>query len=320
MATVDNKVSKSIPRQMPIGLVEEEVVEQATSVIGNIEWIMYVQICIQPILKKGMGQLMVIFYIMQMLKGIALYSIYIPASLEIYLGEVRNLVDFKMLDPDGLIDEIWANQTMWSMITGHIKQEYDVVIDPGMAAAGFENANLVQNLQIYFFYLSCFVVAMMVMYILSMFQCLKDRLKSYMSTTYNAFFFNGFILATELAWLNYCLMANASFTIPIKMVGNDIITEEVDPKWQYIQGVLMYAGLVGYTVFIGWYIDKNSDRLRSPEFQARAGYLVSNIDLTRNRWAKYHAVLFCARRLVFITVPLMLIDVPSIQILFILYQ
>ena len=38
-----------------------------------------------------------------MLKAIQLYNLYIPATLEIYLEEVRKLVDFEIITPDGLL-------------------------------------------------------------------------------------------------------------------------------------------------------------------------------------------------------------------------
>ena len=87
----------------------EAIEGTATSIMGNIEWVMYAQIVMQPILKNGMAELLGIFYIVQMMKAVPLYSLYIPASLEIYMEEVRNLVDFQMLEPDNIVGKIWPN-------------------------------------------------------------------------------------------------------------------------------------------------------------------------------------------------------------------
>jgi len=43
---------------------------------------------------------------------VPLYGFYIPATLEIYLEEIRALVDFDAMTPDGIVGLIWKNETM----------------------------------------------------------------------------------------------------------------------------------------------------------------------------------------------------------------
>lgn len=133
------------------------------------------------------------------------------------------------------------------------------------------------------------------------------------------FFYNGIITSAELGWINYCLMAQASFSIPIQTMelNSDV---QMDPMSQYIQGAVIYVGLIGYTCFVAYYIYKNWDKVRSPEFIKTSGFLMNGIDVHRSPYSKYYAVLFLARRIVFVSMPLALIKEPSIHILFMLYQ
>lgn len=81
-----------------------------------MEWILWAQIIMQPVLKSGMDNLLSIFFILQMMKGVPLYGFYIPATLEVYLEEVRALIDFEVLKPDGIVGMIWKNETMATLI------------------------------------------------------------------------------------------------------------------------------------------------------------------------------------------------------------
>lgn len=85
------------------------------------------------------------------MKAVPLYSIYIPATLEIYMEEVKSLVDFKMMEPDAIIPKIWANQTMMTLILGEpeIDDSVDLIqfeADANLRAAGISNTNLMQNM------------------------------------------------------------------------------------------------------------------------------------------------------------------------------
>ena len=82
----------------------------------------------------------------------------------------------------------------------------------------------------------------------------------------------------------------------------------------------MYACLIGYTIVVAWALHTYSDRLHSPEFQERAGMLLNGIDVQRGKYSKYYTVVFLVRRILFVTVPLLLFSVPSLQIMALLYQ
>lgn len=58
------------------------------------------------------------FYIVQMTKISPIMDFYIPAQIEMYYGEVRKTIDFEMLDPDVLIQFVWPEETVMSLLLG----------------------------------------------------------------------------------------------------------------------------------------------------------------------------------------------------------
>ena len=60
---------------------------------------------------------------MQLAKVLPLYYIYIPAQTEIYLTEIRGLVDFDKLKPDFLLGLIEPGLTMKKLFTGNEDKE-----------------------------------------------------------------------------------------------------------------------------------------------------------------------------------------------------
>lgn len=58
------------------------------------------------------------FFIVQLTKIIPMMDFYIPAQIEMYYGEVRKTIDFEMLDPDVLIQLVWPEETLMSLLLG----------------------------------------------------------------------------------------------------------------------------------------------------------------------------------------------------------
>ena len=70
----------------------------------------------------------------------------------------------------------------------------------------------------------------------------------------------------------------------------------------------MYFVLISYVLYLEYHLRKNHHRIRSKEFLERSGVLMRGIDVHRNYYAKYYWVVFLARRLIFVSMPLILVS------------
>lgn len=108
----------SVPRQLNEDVDEEALAESAASTSANLGFMLIVQLVLQPILKGGLDSLWSMFYTLQMMKVIPLFNIYIPATLEMYLNEIRGLLDFDKMSPDYLVSLIYPGYDMMMLVTG----------------------------------------------------------------------------------------------------------------------------------------------------------------------------------------------------------
>jgi hypothetical protein len=65
------------------------------------------------------------FYIVQLTKVQPMMEFYIPAHIEMYYGEVRKTIDFKMLEPDSIIQIWFPDETLMTVLFGESFAEQD---------------------------------------------------------------------------------------------------------------------------------------------------------------------------------------------------
>ena len=91
------------------------------------------------------------FYTLQLIKVIPLFNIFIPATLEIYLTEIRGLLDFDKLTPDYLIGLAFPGQDMMMLVTGKNKTQEAIEnpesdTSPGMKLSGNTHTDILSSL------------------------------------------------------------------------------------------------------------------------------------------------------------------------------
>ena len=63
--------------------------------------------------------MMAAFFLIQLIKGVPLYDLYVPPKMEMYMEQVQKLIDFESLSPDGLVQVVYPNETLSGLITGN---------------------------------------------------------------------------------------------------------------------------------------------------------------------------------------------------------
>lgn len=102
----NQNIAKTIPRQLPKGIIAEEVEAQAESTKQVMTAIMIVQIVLSGFLKGAIDDVWGMFLICQMIAYMSIYDTSIPANVEIYVGEFRKMVKFEILKPDPILGMI----------------------------------------------------------------------------------------------------------------------------------------------------------------------------------------------------------------------
>ena len=101
----------------------------------------------------------------------------------------------------------------------------------GLRATGIDSTNLIDGMQLYILVVAAFIIIMLAQYALAKVPAIREQVLAIIRSTLDGLLFNGAIMSIELQWLNHCLMAAASFTIPLM---KQELGEEIDPTGDYL--------------------------------------------------------------------------------------
>lgn len=204
------------------------------------------------------------FFIVQLTKVIPLMDFYIPAAIEMYYQEVRSMIDFEILTPDGIIGVFAPNQTLSSVVFGPAdgleaasnKSETSM----GMQAAGAGSLSFVDNMMLFIFAFLVFLVVMIILGLLATLPCLRNRISKIIRQNLAGFFFNGWIQSFIIAYMATCILAVAQ--LKMFLISTDDLSEE--DMSTVFEGAGNYAFNFLYPVFIIYWIRSRSDQLETP--------------------------------------------------------
>ena len=129
-----------------------------------------------------------------------------------------------------------------------------------VAATGVDDANLVKQLQLYLTVAFGVAVFLAVCYALSKlpFDCgsFKDMLKKVIKSIIDSTFWNGIIQASYIGFIDYCLMAQVSFSI-YRSSGNTA---------DLIQAIIIWLLLLAYIFTLAKIISDNKEKLLTKKF------------------------------------------------------
>ena len=93
-----------IPKQLPEGISEEDLLADAKAQENTFKLIMILQIILTLILKSQKDKLWILISVMQIMVYLPIYKVGIPPNLDIYLSALRNIADFKIIDKQMLME------------------------------------------------------------------------------------------------------------------------------------------------------------------------------------------------------------------------
>ena len=96
-------LSGSIATQLPEGVDEKDLRGSASVGSKSTIAITVCQIVFQLSMKGSINQMMTLVFYLQLAKTISFYELKFPGNAEIYLQEVRKLVDFESIAPEAVI-------------------------------------------------------------------------------------------------------------------------------------------------------------------------------------------------------------------------
>jgi MFS family permease len=237
-----------------------------------------------------------------------------PASADIYMTQFTSLIEFKVLNPQTLI-RLWNPEfDLKSLIVG-AKQQIELSKD--------QRESFFDEMFIYIFLAGVFVVFVILAYIASkIFQkySVGDKLKKMLINTRKKTFFNGMIRSFSISYIK--LGVASSIQIMMMVNASQFIKEA-----ERINSLVIFSFMWLSLFAIYFFIWKNQDKLDEKEFKDKFGNLHAGIHLRRTRSNHYYFPNFLLRRLIFVLIPICLIDYPAqalqawlfITVLYIIY-
>ena len=106
----------SVPRQLPRGIVEAEVVSDAVTASSSVTSFLILNLGVSIVLKGSINDLWSLFLILQLVAFMSIYETSIPANIEIFIGEFRKIVKFEIFQPDNFLGVIQPGLTLSSWL------------------------------------------------------------------------------------------------------------------------------------------------------------------------------------------------------------
>jgi len=223
--------------------------------------------------------MLITYYDLQVQKSIIHYRFGLPINVEIYLGEVRSVVDFESLKPKSVMDFFGI--------------EIDVgFLDP--SKLGGTNAVYMNT---YLVYAIIFVVTIFVLLVLLLFGVVfkkyKEKIIELVNKTKDKFIWNGIIQSISIAYLN---QAVGLFLIYDMLFNKEFLPQDY-PGLIISFFILIY--LLCYIGIIGRFTWKNKERLAEPKFNEKIIKMYPDVYLNKMDGQQYFYLVFIGRRFVF---------------------
>lgn len=116
--------STQAPRFLPNGTKEEEVTFQSKQTTRGFTSLLLVQILLQIILKKSIQLMWYLFFQAQLVTWFSMYDVQLPPNIEIYMTEINQMVNFKLLNPNAMLEGFGIDYTVQELFHGVISAIY----------------------------------------------------------------------------------------------------------------------------------------------------------------------------------------------------
>ena len=240
------------------------------------------------------------------------YALVFPGNASIAIDEIRKLIDFDTLNPDGIIKMIDPNESMKKLMDRVNNGNATVAADgpspvPGnLENAGIESTSMIVNLSTIIFATGAFIVFVLIsMLLITM--CKTDvwmvKLKAFLVGFKKKMHFNGLIDYLTIGYINFC----ASTAISIQdYIRNPDTIKAAD----MVPTVIMLLIMMGHMIFALVFLGSRDKReyLMTQEGKDKFGSLYKDVDLNKRRWNILYYPMFIVKRFFFMFIPVILLN------------
>ena len=147
---------------------------------------------------------------LQLIKAIALYDIKMPAIAEIFVQEIRKLIDFEMLKPEAII-KIFKPEFSLAEFVSHIQEDLfgsgaEAIKSSSLESSGVKCGNIAVNLSMIIF---AVIVAILVIVLMFCMKAIckrwKEKIVNKLKDMKKKFMWNGLIRSMSISYINICI-------------------------------------------------------------------------------------------------------------------
>ena len=188
---------QTLPRQLPVGMSEEEIAEKAKAAESGMTALIILQICVQLFMKQNMADMMVCIFTIQLCCYYTFYATSLPGNAEIYLEQFRSMIKMDAIQPDNLLKLIDEDLSV-DAIMGIGQERLNNAIESSGIKTVSPGANLATFLQII---AACVCIFLFLLFCYFVLPKLRPIVEIKIKTAINDTYYNGIINGQTFAYL-----------------------------------------------------------------------------------------------------------------------
>lgn len=174
---------KSIPRQLPKEVDEESLKNSAVGAGAAMQSFMVIQLVAQFFLKGLMQNLWSLFFTLQLICYMKIYTFSVPSNTEMIVKEVTKIIEFEILNPQGIVRLFYPK----FKLTDLLFKEDENSLKPDYARS------LLEYMQIYIVFVCLFAIVLVLLLILALIRKIREKIMIKLDAVKKKMLFNGII-------------------------------------------------------------------------------------------------------------------------------
>lgn len=257
---------------------------------------MFIQIIIQIFLKGSLNELWTLFFTLQIICYLEIYDTAIPPNADIYVAEFKKIIEFDMLNPEGIIRIFDPEFSIKAIMTPKTASVTDAA-----------PKSMMDDLKMFVFALILALVVITGLCCLSRIERFKGFVIKTLVGFKKKFFFNGLLRSLTIAYIQSCISSGAQ----IRMFLNSETNQEVG---SIISGWVIGTITFVLPIFFIYFLHEKQSKLHEEEFQEKYLNLYAGVTLKRGFSPLLYTPVFLIRRIIFVALPTFFFNFPFLQL------
>ena len=165
---------------------------------------MIIQLILQLFLKGLMEDLWSLFFSLQLICYLRIYKVSIPSNCEIFLVQIQDLIEFKSLKADSIVQLFWGE----SMTAQRLIYQW-MGVEESSQEALVRAKTIVEELQFFILVIISSILILFIMVSLSLMDKYKAKIRAKLSQLKEKFIWSGAIRSMLLSYFQVCLLAES---------------------------------------------------------------------------------------------------------------